>query len=73
MIEVVRGKPITQWVGWPPGATPRIVLVTLPERYGGDSLSGAYLYHRTDLKSALRLFGMEQSKIAHALQGYHAR
>jgi hypothetical protein len=45
----------------------RIVLITLPRFYGGDSASGAYLLHHTDLRSALRLHGIDDPTISYAM------
>ena len=47
--------------------------MTLPRMYGGDRLSGAYLFfNHTDLHSALKIFGARQSKTEYGLRCYHA-
>lgn len=64
MIEGTRGVPI----GEPPGPHRRVAYVQIPSRFGGDWLSGAYVVHHTDLKSALGLFGAGQPSIAYAMR-----
>jgi hypothetical protein len=41
------------------GGKRRVMLITLPRYAGGDGFSGAYVLHRTDARSALRLAGLD--------------
>jgi hypothetical protein len=72
LIETARGAPVGQPVAASGGRTPRIALVTLPRAYGGDFVSGAYLFHHTDLRSAFAIFGIPQRRMAYAMKCYHA-
>ncbi len=71
MIEAIRQAPIGQPLA--PRPRGRAVLVSLPDRYGGDSVSGAYLFHRTDFVSALTVFGVAQQSIDYALRPDHGQ
>jgi hypothetical protein len=70
VIEGIRGAPVGQ-VARRAGNAPRAYLVALPRYYGGDSLSGAYLFHYTDLRSAFSLFGVRQREIDYAMAFDH--
>jgi hypothetical protein len=70
MIEAVRGTPLD--VPLASRSRPRAVLVELPFRYGGDSISGAYLFHHTDFRSALIVYGVPQPTIEFAMRSYFA-
>jgi hypothetical protein len=72
LIETVFQAPVEELPG--PGRTEArsVVLVTLPRYYGGDRVSGVILLHRTDLYSALRLFGIGEPWIAYPLLCRHA-
>jgi hypothetical protein len=72
LIETARQAPLGEPAGWVSGPLPRIALTTLPRAYGGDFLSGAYLFHESDLYSAFVLFGVPQPKIDSALKCYYA-
>jgi hypothetical protein len=50
----------------------RVVLVTLPRYYGGDDFSGAYVMHRTDAWSALRLAGGKTPRFSSGIDCHHA-
>lgn len=71
-VETLRGAPL----GEPPAVSAidsrDAVLVTLPRFYGGDFVSGAYLFHHTDLLSALRVYDLPVEEVAYALKCYHA-
>ncbi len=72
-VETVRGAPLDR-------PAPRrneheerrIGLVTLPRYLGGDDLSGAYVLHRTDARSAVRLAGIEPDEFGAALHCHFA-
>ena len=52
-----------------PGREPRRVgLLTLPRYLGGDELSGAYVLHPTDARSAIRLAGGPPAEFSAALE-----
>lgn len=69
MLETIRGAPLGQSLHHAPR---RIALVVLPFRYGGDALSGAYLFHHTDFRSALALFDAGQPSVEYAMRFDHA-
>jgi hypothetical protein len=72
LIETVRGAPI----GEPPARDrshpPKIALINRPARWGGDFLSGVYVMHHTDMRSAYALFGVPQRSIYYAMRCDHA-
>jgi hypothetical protein len=49
----------------------RVSLTTLPRYLGGDGFSGAYVLHRSDARSALRIAGADP-ELAYALQCHYA-
>jgi len=49
----------------------RVALTTIPRYLGGDGFSGAYVLHRSDARSALRIAGVTP-ELAYALQCHHA-
>ncbi len=69
MLETLRGEPLGRRPLEAPG---RAALVNLPFRYGGDALSGAYLFHHTDFRSALAVFEAGQPSVEYALRLDHA-
>jgi len=71
LIETVRGAPIGEPLLRGDDELPRVALVNRPARYGGDFLSGVYVFHYTDLSSAFRIFGVGQREIAYAMRFYH--
>jgi hypothetical protein len=70
MIVAVRGTALD--APFASRARPRAVLVELPFRYGGDSISGAYLFHHTDFRSALIVYRVSQPTIDFAMRSYFA-
>jgi len=66
--EVTRSLVESVREGASSGEKRRIVLLTLPRYLGGDGLSGAYVMHRTDARSAVRLAGVEPRDFSVALQ-----
>jgi hypothetical protein len=54
------------------GLPPRVALVTLPRYYGGDDFSGAYVMHRTDARSALRLASGKTPRFSSGIDCHHA-
>ena len=73
LVESVRGAPLGEPAPRDRGRKERrIVLLTLPRYWGGDGLSGAYLMHRTDARSAIRVAGVEPKGFSVALQCYFA-
>ena len=72
LIETVRGAPIGEPPARGDAEPPKIALINRPARYGGDFLSGAYILHHTDMKSALKLFDVPQRKIYYAMRCEHA-
>ncbi len=68
LMESVRGAALDEPAPVSSGEDRRIVLLTLPRYVGGDSLSGAYVLHRTDARSALRIAGIEPREFSIALQ-----
>jgi hypothetical protein len=72
LIETVRGAPIGEPVAQGGDGGPRIALVNRPARWGGDFLSGVYVFHSSDLSSAYRIFGVPQREVVYAMSFYHA-
>jgi len=68
LVESVRGAALDEAVPGSSRDERRIVLLTLPRYLGGDGLSGAYVMHRTDARSALRIAGIEPRDFSVALQ-----
>jgi hypothetical protein len=72
LYETIRGAPRGRDSTRTRGEPKRVALVTLPRYLGGDSFSGAYLLHRTDVRSAFRLAGVEPRDFSAALKCYYA-
>lgn len=70
MLGTIRGVPVGERL--PAVPRQRFMLVGLPERYGGDAVSGAYLFHHTDLLSAILVFGVNQGEVGYAMKFLHA-
>jgi hypothetical protein len=68
LVESVRGAALDEPAPASSREQRRIVLLTLPRYLGGDGLSGAYIMHRTDARSALRIAGIEPRDFSIALQ-----
>ena len=66
LYETIRESPRTR------GEPRRVAFVTLPRYLGGDGFSGAYLLHRTDVRSTFRLAGVEPRDFSSALKCYYA-
>jgi len=72
LFETIRGAPIGSTPLRERGERRRVALVTLPRFTGGDEFSGAYLLHRTDVRSTFRLAGVEPADFSVALKCYYA-
>jgi len=72
LIETVRGAPIGEPPARGEAEPPKIALINRPARYGGDFLSGAYVLHHTDMKSAFALFDVPQRSIYYGMRCEHA-
>ena len=72
LIETVRGAPLEEGPIWPIHGKPLVTLINVPRMYGGDFLSGAYLFRHDDIYNALAIFEPYQDEIQHVLKCSHA-